>query len=190
MPEIKQSTIDALAPLARPFEPLDEFVLRLAAFYRERNGAGELPAANGYAKPGEIGPHLAGVRNLNPNSPPDIRHTKLVKAIFGDHELANPKWNDLVRHAHEVAFEAAGRNFEKLRTITTANIHRGKKTVDGYSPVGDLGFSLQGVAANDALRISLAIARKLNIPFELLFDWRDKEGAAYRGETGKLVWKP
>jgi hypothetical protein len=29
MPEIKQSTVDAIAPLARPFETLDDFILRL-----------------------------------------------------------------------------------------------------------------------------------------------------------------
>ena len=187
MPEIKQSTVDALATLARPFEALDEFVLRLATFYQERNGSAE---PSGYAKPGETGAHPAGVRNLNPNSPPDIRHTKLVKAVFGDQELPNPKWNDLVRHAHEVAFEATDRSFDKLRTVTAANIHKGKKTVDGYSPVGDLGFSLQGVAANDALRITLGIARKLNIRVEVVFDWRDKEGAAYPGQTGRVAWTP
>jgi hypothetical protein len=190
VPEIKQSTVDALAPLARPFEPLDDFLLRLASFYRERNGAGEAAPTNGYARRGETGAHRAGVRNFNPNSPPDIRHTKLVKAVFAGHEMPNPRWNDLVRHAHEVAFDASDRSFNKLRAITTANIHEGKKTVEGYSPVGDRGFSLQGVAANDALRIVLGIARKLHTQLEVIFDWRDKEGAAYPGETGRVIWEP
>jgi hypothetical protein len=190
VPELKQSTIDALAPLALPFETLDDCILRLAGVRPDRSAAAEGRPTNGYAKPDENGAHPAGVRNFTHNSTPNMRHTKLVRAVFGDKELPNPKWNDLFRHAHEVAFEAAGRNFDKLRTITMANVLKGKKNDEGYSPVGNLGFSIQGVSANEALRITLGIARKLNVPLEVVFDWRDKEGAEFPGETGRIVWKP
>jgi hypothetical protein len=130
-----------------------------------------------------------GVRNYDPMALPDITHTKLVKAMFGGEELPNPKWNELMRRAHEIAFESCGRSYEKLRLLTTANIVKGEKTDDGYKPLGR-SFSLQAVAANDALRIVLGIARKLSLPVEVIFDWRVKEGAAHPGETGRVAWEP
>jgi hypothetical protein len=104
--------------------------------------------------------------------------------------LPNPKWNDLLRRAHEIAFERVGRDFDKLRSVTTANLYRGNKSTDGYAPLGNLGFSIQGVTANDALRIVLSIAKKLALPVEVAFDWRLKEGALHPGEAGMVVWIP
>lgn len=183
MPEIKESTLRLLQPYATPLkDTVDDVIERMVAFYAQHHGSGVRAITNGAA--------LKGVRDLDPNSPPDIRHTKLMKAVFGSEQLPNPKWNDLLRRAHEIAFDKVGREFDKLRAVTTANIVRGAKNVDGYTPLGNLGFSIQGVAANDALRIVLGIARKLSLPLEVIFDWRDKEGALHPGETGRVVWNP
>ena len=182
MPELKQSTVDAIGSLAKPFESLDEFILRLAEEHRARSN-------NGNAMPGEVGAHPGGVRSFPPTGLPDVSHTKLVKSAFAGKDYTDVSWNEFVRLCHEVAFAACGKDYDELRSVTTANIVKGQKTDDGYKPIGQ-SFSLQGVAANDALRIVIALARKLSVPIEVMFDWRAKDGAAYPGETGRIVWKP
>jgi hypothetical protein len=81
--------------------------------------------------------------NMGTRFMPDVTHTKLMKAVIGGVQLPNPKWNDLLRRAHEIAFERAGRDFDKLRSVTTANLYKGNKSTDGYAPLGNLGFSIK-----------------------------------------------
>ena len=52
------------------------------------------------------------------------------------------------------------------------------------------GISVQGVDAHDAWRIAYGLARKLSLPVEMIFEWRDKEGAAHPGEIGNIGWTP
>jgi hypothetical protein len=183
MPEIKESTLRLLQQHAVPLQDtVDTVIERMVAFYAQHNSS--------RARGATVAATSAGIHSFDPNSPPEVRHTKLMKAVIGGNQLPNPKWNDLVRTAHEIAFDKVGRDFDKLRPVTTANIVKGSKSIDGYSPLGNLGFSIQGVAANDALRIALGIARKLVLPLEVVFEWREKEGALHPGETGQLVWNP
>jgi hypothetical protein len=49
---------------------------------------------------------------------------------------------------------------------------------------------VQGVDAHDAWRIAYGLARKLSLPVEVIFEWRDKEGAAHPGEIGTIGWTP
>jgi hypothetical protein len=182
MAEIKESTLRLLQQHAIPLEDtVDTVIERMVAFYVQHKGP------NGQSLTVETPP---GVQEFDPSSPPDVTHTKLMKAAIGTARLPNPKWNDLLRRAHEIAFDRVGRDFDKLRSVTTANLYKGNKSADGYAPLGNLGFSIQGVAANDALRIVLAIAKKLALPMEVVFDWRLKEGALRPGETGRIIWLP
>jgi hypothetical protein len=178
---ISGRSVELLKEVVRPFESLDALIERLVRFYREHNedDAPKRPRAM-----------PAGVIKIDPSAPPDTRHTRLIKAVFAGQEIPSPNWNEVVRRAHELAFERVGRDFDKLRALTSANIVKGRKIDDGYSPLGDLDFSIQGVAANDALRIIYGIARKLSLPIEIVFEWRDKVGAAYPGEAGLLSWTP
>ena len=186
MAEIKESTLRLLQQHAIPLEDtVDTVIERMVAFYAQYNGA------NGRTVGSPTSDSTpTGVREFNPVLPPDVTHTKLMNAVLGGFQLPNPKWNDLLRRAHEIAFEKVGRDFDQLRSVTTANLSKGNKSVDGYAPLGNLGFSVQGVAANDALRIVFGIARKLALPMEVVFDWRLKEGALHPGETGRISWKP
>jgi hypothetical protein len=191
MPEIKESTLRLLQQYAIPLEDtVDTVIERMVAFYAQHNGNG----ANGRRLRTDALPTTdatpTGVREFDPSSLPDVTHTKLMKGVIGTAQLPNPKWNDLLRRAHEIAFDKVGRDFDRLRSVTTANLHKGSKSADGYAPLGNLGFSIQGVAANDALRIVLGIAKKLALPLEVVFDWRLKEGALHPGETGRIIWKP
>ena len=185
MAEIKESTLRLLQQHAIPLEDtVDTVIERMVAFYVQHNGA------NGYGGRPHYRVYPHGHTGVRPELPPDVTHTKLMKAVLGGVQLPNPKWNDLLRRAHEIAFEKVGRDFDRLRSVTTANLSKGNKSVDGYAPLGNLGFSVQGVAANDALRIVFGIAKKLALPMEVVFDWRLKEGALHPGETGRISWRP
>jgi hypothetical protein len=63
---------------------------------------------------------------------PDLRHTRIIKSVFGNDELRGTNWNELVRRVNEVAYASAGQNFTKLRRMTTANIVEGHKSDEGY----------------------------------------------------------
>jgi hypothetical protein len=81
-------------------------------------------------------------------------------------------------------------NYEKLEEKTIARIHKGAKTDDGFQPLGNLGFSIQGVAANDAWKAVLHLARALGCSVEVEFEWRSKEDAQHPGRRGRLAWNP
>lgn len=128
-------------------------------------------------------------QSFAPGKPPRLTHTRLIKAVFDKEELARPKWNELVRRAHEIAYERLG-DFESLRQVSVANLVKGEKQDEGFRPLNELGFSLQGVDANDAWQIGYGLAKKLAVPIEVWFEWREKEGAEHPGVTGVLAWSP
>jgi hypothetical protein len=74
--------------------------------------------------------------------------------------------------------------------MTDARMVKGAKSDEGYSPLPEYGISVQGVDAHDAWRIAFGLARKLSLPLEVIFEWRDKERAAYPGEIGRMAWSP
>lgn len=47
---------------------------------------------------------------------------------------------------------------------------------------------MQGVDAHDAWRITYGVVRNPSMPVEVVFHWRDKEGAALPGEIGAVEW--
>ena len=67
---------------------------------------------------------------------------------------------------------------------------KGTKTDEGFCPIGDRGFSVQGVDAQDAWRIVFGLAKKLSVGTKVTFEWREREGAAFPGRTGVLKWNP
>jgi hypothetical protein len=182
---ISSKSVELLKELAVPLEDtVDTVIERLVRFYREYSHED----ASGSMKPAR--PVAATVLNLNPHSPPDLRHTRIVKAVFGNEELRGTNWNELVRKVVEIAHGAAGRDFAKLRRMTSASMVEGHKSDAGYAPLTHLGISVQGVAANDAFRIVRDLAKKLAVPLHIIFEWRDKEGATHPGEAGQFEWRP
>jgi hypothetical protein len=128
-------------------------------------------------------------RNFQPTDPPNLTHTRLVRAALGNKEINRPNWAKLLQLTHEVAFTHLG-SYEAVRRASAARLVEGIKTDDGFKPVGDLPFSIQGVDANAAWRISYWIAKKLSLPIDVAFEWRQKEGAEYPGEVGTISWRP
>lgn len=122
---------------------------------------------------------------LDPNRPADLRHTRVREASFCGESARN--WNALVQVAHRVAFRETG-SYDSLRRITIANIVSGSKSDQGFVSLRDIGLSVQNVEANKAWRDALHLAKRLEGSIQVTFEWRDKEGAAHRGQTGLLRW--
>jgi hypothetical protein len=182
---ISAKSVELLRELAVPFDDtVDTVIERLVLFYREHchENAGD-PCGPASAMP-------AGVINLNPDSPPDLRYTRIIKAVFDNNESRGTNWNEFVRKVIEAAYVAAGRDFEKVRRMTTANMVQGHKSDEGYAPLAHLGISVQGVAANDAFRIVRDLAKKLSVVLYVVVEWRNKEGATHPGEAGQFTWSP
>jgi hypothetical protein len=77
-----------------------------------------------------------------------------------------------------------------MRLSTIHPVQKGSKTDEGFQPLGNLGFSIQGVAANDAWKAVLHLARALGCAVEVEFEWRAKEDAQHPGCRGRLAWSP
>jgi hypothetical protein len=131
----------------------------------------------------------SSTRIFGPSEAPNLTDTRIVSALFDGVGLETTYWNELVRKVHELIFKRVG-NFEALRRISTANIIEGSLTEKGYKPIEGIGFSIQGVDANEAWRITYHLARKLNVPLEIEFEWRTTERAERPGEAARLVWSP
>lgn len=123
-----------------------------------------------------------------PDSPPNLTHTSFLGGKVG--AVGVNKWNYLLLEAHAQAYLALGRNLAELQKVSEANIRKGNFSESGFKPVGDFGFSIQGVEANKAWGISLKLAKKFKFPISIEFRWQQKEGAAFPGEVGRLAWKP
>src|SRR6476619_7525322 len=75
-----------------------------------------------------------------------------------------------------------------MRLSTIHPVQKGSKTDEGFQPLGNLGFSIQGVAANDAWKAVLHLARALGCAVE--FEGCAKEDAQHPGCRGRLAWSP
>ena len=180
--ELSEPTFKRLQRLAKPLIDTPSTVIdRLIDHYEDAGEGADAPAANGKDPAAMIRFDAAEV--------PSLTHTKLRKASFGGRELSRPNWNELVRTAIEAGLERL-KTVEELLRVTDARIVKGTKTDEGFSPLASRGISVQGVDAHDAWRIAYGLARKLSLPVEVIFEWRDKEGAAHPGEIGTIGWSP
>jgi hypothetical protein len=180
--EISEATFKRLQAHARPLVDTTDSVLdRLLDHFEDAQPRN--PAA------ADAATDRVTVIRYTPADLPSLTHTKLRKARFGDRELDRPNWNELVRTAIETGLDRLG-SVEELLRITDSRIVKGTKTDEGFSPLGTCGISVQGVDAHDAWRNTLGLARKLGLPVEVVFQWRDKEGAAHPGEIGSVEWTP
>ncbi len=179
--ELSETTFKRLQTHAKPLIDTTSSVIdRILDFYEDSQVA-PLP------EPKSAAP--TPLRRFDPTDMPPLTHTKLRRASVGGKELARPNWNELVRTGIEFGLEKLG-SFDSLRRITDAHIVDGIKTDEGFSPLGNRGISVQGVDAHDAWRLSYGLARKLSLPIEIVFEWREKEGAAFPGQIGSTSWSP
>ena len=180
--DLSEATFKRLQALAKPLiDTPDSVIDRLLDHYEDAGQGRPSPAANGKDP--------ADVIRFDAAEVPSLTHAKLRKASFGGRDLSRPNWNELVRTAVEAGLERF-KSADELMRMTDARIVKGAKTDEGFSPLGGRGISVQGVDAHDAWRIAYGLARKLSLPIEVIFEWRDKEGAAHPGEIGAIGWTP
>jgi hypothetical protein len=178
---LSDATFEKLQRLAVAFVDTPETVItRLADEELKRRGDQSSSKERGSA--GEI-------LRLDPDRHESLTHAKLIEATVNGQPLHRPKWNNLLDNLHVAARQRLG-SFDAVQNITGAHIKDGKYEQDGFHFLPDADFSLQGVDANLAWDHSLSLARHLRIPIHVRFEWRDKDGAARRGETAILEWSP
>lgn len=178
--ELSEATFKRLQTHAKPLVDTTSSVIdRLLDHYEQDRQRPALKSENGHA----------GLLRFDPADLPSLTHTKLRRAVLDGRELSRPNWNQLARIAIEIGLSRLG-GFEQLSHVTNARIVKGKKTDEGYSPLGATGISVQGVDTMDAWHITLGLARKLSMPVEVVFEWRDKAGAIHPGDTGTTGWQP
>lgn len=134
-------------------------------------------------------PTTVPIEQFDPTKPPNLTHTRLQKAEFADHKLERPKWNSLARHAVEFALTSKMPLYE-VCDVSAANVVAGQKLDAGYRPLRRLGYSMQGVDAQDAWRIAYSLARELNCSIVVDFQWLQRASAAHPGAIATLAWHP
>jgi hypothetical protein len=176
--ELTAATLDRLKTFAVPFEDTPETViLRILDAYEQKPLAhnGSSSSAQSAAQP----------RSFDAVSAPDLKHTKLLSAKLNGASIREVKWNQLLVEAIRLAKRHANTN-DELRRLIPVNFVTGKRETDGYRFYSDIGLSVQGQEANAAWKGAYHIARQLGISIEAEFQWREKEGAAHPGVTGRL----
>lgn len=180
---LSDETFSKLQKLAKPFVDTPESViLDLAdAELKRRSGSG---GGNGRYRGRDD-----QIRHLDPDAHDNLTHTRLLSATVDGHPIHRPKWNGVLDYLHVLARQRF-ENFELVRRATGANVREGRYEESGYRYIPEADLSIQGVDANDGWDHSLRLARALEIPLEVRFEWREKEGAAHPGETAVLQWTP
>lgn len=130
------------------------------------------------------------VRRFNPNTPPDLTHTKVMAIEFGGKPLSRSEtnWNGLLIVAIREA-RAKVASTTDLRRLAIVNLVDGKKADEGYRFLPEMGISVQGQDANGAWKGACHIAQQLGRELKARFIWRDKEGAAFPGAIGEFYIK-
>jgi hypothetical protein len=192
----KSNVIEIPADLFRRLQalaiPLEDTVLtvldRAVACYEQhqlpRNG--EKNRSDGNRPNGEESRPEAD-RQLVPESPDSLSHTKVLAAQVGRHSAT--KWNGLMVAAHRAAIQSLGGRQELLRQ-TIARAVEGRKEDDGYHYIPDLDISIQYVDSHGAWRNALHLAKRVRLPISVEFVWRENPNAQYPGERGSIRWQP
>ncbi len=189
MLEISNPVFARLQKLATPLVDTPETVLeRLLDHYEQCNNQRRSSAV---AVPKASSPKVAGSQLFKPDSPPDLRHARVLAARIGNTTASG--WNKLVHAAHAEAFRRLG-SLDALRAVTTSNLKRGRAnsddTIRGYRYLPDADVSIQNVDAQHAWSNALRLAKHLNVELTVDFEWMDKPDAAHPGMKGRLAWKP
>jgi hypothetical protein len=178
--ELSSQTFARLQALAVPLVDNPETVInRLIDFFVAREG--------GAPAPGSSDGEGNSTRLFNAVSPPNLTHTKVLSVEFAGgllpHSQAN--WNGLLNAAvREAKLHAKSAN--ELKQLIIIPFVEGQKTNEGYRLLSDAGISVQGQDANGAWKAAWHIAQRLGLALTVTFVWREKEGAAFPGVTGRL----
>ncbi|HPZ82157.1 MAG TPA: hypothetical protein PL064_01910 [Thermogutta sp.] len=176
---VSDATFEKIKSHAEPLvDDADSVISRLCDFYAAHK------ALNGNG-------HAAAKQNTIPLpvGSDKLKHTRLLSAAVDGVELHHADWNSLMRHMHVMAKKRLG-SFEAVRKATSANLRQGYFEENGYRYLSEVDFSIQGCDANKSCESAFRLAKAMNIPLRVTFCWREKEEAAYPGQTGVIEWSP
>ena len=177
--ELSPQTFARLQAHAVPLvDNIETVISRLIDFYEAKDGA-PVPLSTGDA--------ASQVRQFNPLSPPALTHTKVLAIEFCGRPLQHGQtnWNGLLNAAVREA-KAHAQSASELKQLVIIPLVDGQKTNEGFRFLPDIGISVQGQDANGAWKAACHIAQRLGVALTATFVWREKEGAAFPGVTGRL----
>ena len=177
MPDIliEQSTFERLQRHARPLVDTTDMVVNRALDALENH--------QGLASPREDS--STAERKIDPRKLPNLTHTKILDASLGGDRVAKPNWKSLLDRVVVRAMKQVA-DFDEVRKLCPVNMVQGCKEDEGYSHLAEINVSVQGMSANDACRALVIAAQSLGLELEIVFLWRNKEGATYPGERARL----
>jgi len=125
-------------------------------------------------------------KDFDPEKPPDLSRTAITSASIGTHNANN--WNVLVGEGLRIALERE--DFAQVHSWVKANIRSGKHKDSGFRPLRGTTISTQYMQATRAWEVAFHIAKRLRVPIEVNFVWRDHPEASHPGQHGTLRWSP
>jgi hypothetical protein len=123
----------------------------------------------------------------NPERPGSLRFTAVDEGRIG--EFHANAWNGLVVAGIKIALER-GHTVADLNEWLSANVEEGIVTDRGFQPIPRTSVSLQSMQTEKAWENAFALAKKLALPIQVRFHWRQTDGAAHPGKQGILRWSP
>lgn len=167
--DIESSTFERLQEFAQPFIDTPDMVINRALDALEKQNSTE----------------SNGPPSIDPQSLPDVTHTKISKALLNGRPIVNPKWNLLVDELVIHVMKQLG-DYDQLKKFSSLNIVRGYKDDRGFRHVSQINVSVRYTNACKACEALVEFTKFLGYELELNFMWREKEGAAYPGESASL----
>lgn len=184
--EIPDSLFTRLQRLAIPLVDTTATVIERLVIAAECGRTGKSAAGHTNGKT-----QASDVLEFNADTPPDLRHTRVLVARFGNRAASG--WNQLVHAAHVEALLQLG-SLDVLRGATKSNFIIGRAssadTKRGFRHVAEIDISIQNVDAEHAWSNALRLARRLGVEVKVVFEWMQKDDAAHPGKKGALLWRP
>lgn len=125
---------------------------------------------------------------LNPFTPPDLTHSKVICAELNGKTLdkKSSNWNGILNILAERVAKDAGSDADKLHRNLSVRFVKGLKTDEGFRHLPKVDISVQGQDANGSWRAIAHAVQALGDSLTLRLTWRDREGASYPGKTGEF----
>lgn len=182
--ELSPQTFARLQAHAIPLvDTIETVINRFVDYYEARRG---IPATAS-ADSGNASDDPQKIRQFSPTTPPPLTHTKVLAAeVCGkplDHNQVT--WIGLLFAAIREA-KARVKSTSEFKHLMLVNFVEGQKTDEGYRYLADIGISVQGQDANASWKATCHIVQQLGVQASATFIWRQKEGAAFPGVTGRL----
>ena len=190
--EISPETYSRLQQRAVPFKDSPDSVIARLLNESVRSMAEPRPQALDQSF-GESSPQLSGnvapadIAIDNPFNPPNLKHTKVLRAEVGGQQISKANWTTVRQSLVGIALRQQGYNLRQLLEVCPINAQEGVKADEGYTHYEDLGVSIQGQDSNHTWQAAAALARALGLPVKVWFQWRTKPDARHPGKRGLLA---